>query len=167
MTFDSSFNQSHKKMKKLFVFISLCAVVAAQSSAPDFADSNPPEQVKTAFTEKFPEAKKVEWEFEKDQSWEAEFQLSGKEYSASFSAEGQWMETEYEIKTKEIPSEIKGLLDARFKDYDIEEAEISERPAGKFYEFKLEVDDKETELLIDPQGKITIQATKEGEEHED
>ncbi len=61
----------------------------------------PPEQVKKAFTEKFPSAESVEWELEDDTIWEAEFFLNGKEITAIFSAGGKWLKTEEETDEEE------------------------------------------------------------------
>jgi len=61
-----------------------------------------PEKVKSAFAGKFPNASSVKWDKENDEEWEAEFKMDGKEYSANFTVDGNWKETEYEIKKSEI-----------------------------------------------------------------
>ena len=50
--------------------------------------------------------------------------MNGQEYSANFSSDEIWMETEHEINKKDIPAAVKQTLDSKFNGYDIEEAEI-------------------------------------------
>ena len=102
---------------------------------------------------------------ENDSEWEAEFKWNGKEYSANFSTDGEWRETEYEIKENEIPSNIRAILDQNFSDYEIEEPEVAETPSGKSYEMEVEVGEEEYEVTIDPQGILTKK--KESEENDE
>ncbi|MFN8257596.1 MAG: PepSY-like domain-containing protein [Bacteroidales bacterium] len=131
------------------VFISLNAFGQANNKVP--------ENVKTAFTSKFPKATKVKWSKENDKEWEAEFKLYGKEYSANFDLDGNWMETEYEINSSEIPSAVKSTLDKDFAGYKIAESEISESSVGKVYEFELKKNGKKAEVSVDVNGKVLEQ----------
>jgi len=153
-------------MKKVM----LIAAVAMVFSLPAAAQkkNQVPEKVQVAFLEKFPEAKKVKWEQEENGLWEAEFKQDKKEYSASYKANGEWMETEYEIKESEIPKEIRLILDQHFTNYEIDEAELVETAAGKSYEFEMEIGELEYEVKIDAQGNVTKEIhTKKSEKHED
>lgn len=126
-----------------------------------------PAKIKTAFEQKFPTAQKVKWDKENETEWEAEFKMNGKEFSANFSSDGEWMETEYEIEKSEIPQIVKQTLDTEFAGYDIEEAEISETTDGKVYEFALEKDETEMEVAISPDGKVVKKEVKKEEDEED
>jgi len=139
-------------------------------SACGQADKNVPEKVKTAFAKKFENAKKVKWDKENETEWEAEFKMDGKKYSANFDLDGNWMETEYEIKKADIPAVVQATLDADFLGYKVEEAEVSETTDGKFYEFEIEKGKTEKEITIDESGKIVkddAQSEDEGEEDDD
>lgn len=125
-----------------------------------------PAKIKTAFEQKFPNAQKVKWDKENETEWEAEFKMNGKEFSANFSSDGEWMETEYKIEKSEIPQIVKQTLDNEFAGYKIEEAEISETTDGKVYEFALEKDETEMEVAISPDGKVVKKEVKK-EEDED
>lgn len=125
-----------------------------------------PQAITEAFSKKFPEAKKVKWDKENAAEWEAEFKMNGTEYSANFTSAGEWTETEHEIKTSEIPAAVKATLDQDFKDYEIEEAEISVTKEGKVYEFELEKDETALEVAIDVNGKIVTKEVKEEEEED-
>ena len=125
-----------------------------------------PDKVSSAFSKKFPDAKKIKWDKENKMEWEAEFKIDGKEYSANFDLDGNWMETEYEIKKSEIPAAVKATLDADYMGYKIEEAGISESANGKVYEFELKQGKKETEVVIDANGKV-MKDKEQGENEED
>jgi hypothetical protein len=154
-------------MKKLNVLTMLAITIALSSCAQNKSKQNAPQSVISSFTNKFPKAKKVEWSKENENEWEAEFKMNHMEYSANFSTNGEWLETEYEIKTSEIPSNIKNILDKNFEDYDIEDAEISETAQGKSYEFEIEVGEQEYEVTIDHKGNLTKKIEEENESDED
>ena len=61
-----------KTLKFAFLALIVSAFMACGS------DKSAPEAVKTAFDSKFPEASDVKWDLEKENEWEAEFQLEGK-----------------------------------------------------------------------------------------
>lgn len=77
------------------------------------------------------------------------------EYSANFDTEGNWKETEYEIKNSELPSNIRNILDKNFTDYEISDGEVVETSSGKSYELELEVGEEELDVTIDPLGNFT------------
>lgn len=128
---------------------------------------NVPGKVKTAFSQKFPNAKKVDWDKENGSEWEAEFRMNGKKYSANFDADGNWKETEYKIKKSEIPAAVSSTLENEYSGYEIEEAEISETPEGKFVEVEIENDDQEMEILFDMTGNVVKKEAEEEDEDDD
>ncbi len=152
-------------MKNLTLIAVLAVAFTMQSCSQKSDSKNTPEKVLTSFKTKFPDAKKVEWEMENDSEWEAEFKWNGKEYSANFSIEGQWIETEYQIKDSEIPSSIRAILDQNFSDYEIEDPEIAETPTGTSYEMEIEEGEEEYEVTIDTKGNLTKK--KESEEKDE
>ena len=113
-----------------------------------------PQVVKDSLAKKFPLAKKVDWEKESENEWEAEFKLNKLEYSANFLEDGTWKETEHEINMKDAPQNVLASLNSNFPEYEIEEAEISETVDGMFYEFEIEKGKSEMEVVIDESGKI-------------
>ncbi|WP_421871035.1 PepSY-like domain-containing protein [Marinoscillum sp.] len=125
-----------------------------------------PEKVLSAFNAKFPDAKKVEWEMEDEQEWEAEFKMDGRDYSANFSVAGEWMETEYAIESSELPTAVMTALNENYAAFEIEEAELAETKEGTSYELELEVGDEEFEVTITAAGQIES-TQKESEEEDD
>ncbi|WP_140160616.1 PepSY-like domain-containing protein [Algoriphagus antarcticus] len=138
-------------MRKSISFVAASMLLTASACA-----QNPevPEVVKTAFSQKFPDAKKVNWDMEDASSWEAEFKLNGMEYSSNFNLKGDWLETEHEIKKSELPTSIKEILDQNFMGFKVKEAEISEKADGTVYELAVEKGEEEWELVFDMDGKL-------------
>ena len=158
-------------MKKL-VFIGLITLgFSAPSIAQHKSQAVLPKIVLQAFNERFPDAKRVDWEQENDQEWEAEFKWNHTKYSANFNLEGKWLETEHEIEPTDIPTNILNSLAAHLKKqdylkYDIEEAELVETPEGTAYELEIEANNMEYEVYINPLGQIKIESEHE-EQDED
>ena len=125
-----------------------------------------PQKVKDAFVKKFPTAKKVKWEKENTNEWEAEFKMNKVEYSANFLEDGSWTETEHEIEKKDVPQNVMSALKTAFPNYEVEEVELSETPKGTAYEFEIENDETEMEVAINSNGKI-IKQEKADKDEED
>jgi ribosome-associated toxin RatA of RatAB toxin-antitoxin module len=151
-------------MNTLKLFVVAFAAISFTACAQK---QNVPEKVSKAFEQKFPTAQKVKWDKENESEWEAEFKMDGEEYSANFSTDGLWKETEYEIEESAIPAIVKQTLESEFAGYEIEEAEISETAEGIVYEFALENDDQEMEVAIAPDGTVKKKDVKTEEKEED
>lgn len=128
-------------------------------------DKQVPDAVKSAFTQKFPTVTKVKWDKENKNEWEAEFQYNGKETSVNFDNNGSWLETEYEVALKDVPSIVKSTLDKNFSGYKIKESEISESASGKLYEFEIKKGADKLEVGIDLNGVVVKkEVEKKGED---
>ena len=152
-------------MKKSIMIMSLLLGFGVMSYA-----QSAPSAVKSAFEKKFPNAKSVEWKKENDSEWEAEFKLNGVEYSANFSNDGTWKETEHEIKESELPNAVKNTLNDQFGDYKVEDVEMIETPGFSGYEIEIEKGKETIELVIDNSGKVLkkkVETESEEEEDED
>ncbi len=151
-------------MKNLFLISIVFAIFSFSACGQK---ENVPVKVKTAFEQKFPNATKVKWEKENDTEWEAEFRMNNNEYSANFDNKGNWLETEYEVEMKDIPEAVKSTLDNEFASYEIEVSEVSENAEGTFYEFELEKDETEMEVVIDQSGKVVKKEVETEDDEED
>lgn len=153
-------------MKKLLMIAAVLGLFSCNSFGQK--GKNVPEVVKNAFAQKFPQATGVKWDKENDKEWEAEFKINGKEASANYDMNGTWLETEYEISMKEVPTAVKNTLDKDFAGYKIKESEISETAKGKLYEFEIQKDDNKLEVGIDESGVIVKkEVEKKGKDGED
>ena len=111
------------------------------------AEKIPPQAVLTAFQQKFPAIKDIDWENEKNGEWEAEFEMNGTEMSANFTPDGKWLETEKEIKFTDLPAPVQDAL----KGKKVKELAKIERADGTTI-FEAEV--KHKDLLFDTAGKM-------------
>lgn len=128
-----------------------------------------PEKIKTAFKEKFPDAKSVRWGNEEKNEWEAEFVMDGKKMSAVFNNDGKWLESEIKVNKNKLPKAVITALNNDYKGYRIIVAEYDETPDYKVYEIRFELDEKNMELVIDDYGTIVKKEiiVEENEENEE
>lgn len=116
------------------------------------AQKTPPQAVVTAFNQKFPGVKDVDWGKEKNGEWEAEFDQGKEEMSANFSADGKWLETETEIAVSALPQAIRDYVKANFKGKKIREAAKIVKEDGKMmYEAEVK---GQGDLIFDAEGKF-------------
>lgn len=150
------------------IFIMACTIVfILQSCIKKSVEKGIPERVKLGFDEKFPGATGTTWRMENDLEWEATFKWKEKEYSANFSNEGKWLETEHMIMETEIPSNIRAILDQNFLNYRIEEPEIVETASGIYYEMEIETDKDVLEISIDSKGVLTREKENDEDNEDD
>lgn len=156
--------------KTLFIIAFLGGFVftACSKNGTD-KDEQAPEVVQKAFDAKFPNAKSVEWDKENDQEWEAEFKMDGKSYSANFSLDGTWLETESEMKAKDLPAKVQEAITTNFSGYKIESAELAESPERTAYEVEIQNDKETLEVVFDANGNVLKkkQVEEEDEDEED
>lgn len=147
-------------MKKIIIFagISLLGLQAYAQKVPA--------SVQKAFDQKFPNTKGVKWEKEK-KSYEAEFMSNGKEVSAEFSPEGQWLQTEREIQINELPAAIQTAIKSKFAGYNLKEAEIVENKNGKNYQVELLKGKEEIEAQFSENGTLLSQEKETKEKNDD
>jgi len=117
-----------------------------------------PENVKAVFEKMFPEAKSIKWSAEDSKTWEAEFKMKCKKMSANFDGDGKWMETETEMKARNLPDNVLNVVKTEFPGYRIDEACLVESPDMKAYEIEIEKKEAgkeiELEVLVSADGKI-------------
>jgi len=120
-----------------FVFISCQhGELAAQ------ADSTP-EVVLASLAAKYPGAKKVKWNRDRNNSHEAHFRLNGVKLRADFNPDGSWIETERSLEWEDLPDEVQAAIKSEYKKDDIVELEFTDNAKkGEFYDVEL-----------DPKGK--------------
>lgn len=149
-----------KSLKIVLAGVFACSLLAFTTASVDKV----PQKVKDAFAQKFPEAKSVKWDRESQNEWEAEFKMDRMEYSANFTNDGTWQETEHEIEEAQVPANVMQSLEYNFKGYSIQEAEISETQQGMVYEFEIKKDRSEMEVALDANGKVIRKAESDEED---
>ena len=157
---------NHNTMKQ--ILFSLLALTAIFFSCESAKETITPDQVPAAVQQAFAAAHpntKVEWEAEDDGTFEAEFKMDGEEASADYSATGELMETEVEIKKKALPAAVLAAIAEQFPGHEIEEAARITYPDGRIaYEAELEgKDDKKFDAIFSADGTL-LERIEFGEE---
>jgi len=113
-----------------------------------------PHNIKTSFLDIEPTASKIHWSIDED-IYRVKYQLKSKTTTSYFDIDGNWLETEYEINTKELPEAILKTLEEKLSEYsivDIELVKTKEHPV--LYEVDLKKNNKFYDILFDKTGKI-------------
>ena len=126
-------------MKKLFVACSaicIATLAVGQSKEVKIEAKDVPEAITKKFTAFYSDVKKVKWE--KDSIWyEAEFVQNKTETSVTFSADGNIIEKEWEIKKTEFPKAVSDSLAKNFAGFKIEEVSKVEKSGLVIYEAEI------------------------------
>ena len=113
-----------------------------------------PEAVTKAFAAKFPNVTKVGFDKEGNGEYEAEFKVNGVKMSANFKATGEWVETETEIPTAQLPEKVAAAIKTAHPKSKIVGAAKIETTNGMRYEADLKRGGRKAEVLYDENGKF-------------
>jgi uncharacterized membrane protein YkoI len=119
-----------------------------------YSQSRVPAVVKTAFNKKFPNVKKAHWAMEGKTEWEAEFKMNGKDMSANFDLQGNWKETETNLKDTRLSMKAMETLSSQFPGYTVKDVAFTETPKYSAYEIVIEKGESKLEVTIDKQGNL-------------
>ena len=133
-------------------FILIAALLALSFTA--YSQTNVPVVVKTAFNKKFPTFKKAHWSREGKTEWEAEFTTNGKDMSANFDMQGNWKETETNLKGTRLSTKAMETLSSQFPGYTVKDVAFTETPKYSAYEIVIEKGKSKQEVTIDKQGNL-------------
>lgn len=151
-------------MKSLTSFV-VVAIAIGFFSLTACTQTQVPKKVTAAFMAKFPTAKHVEWGKESATEYEAEFKMNGTEMTASFDANGKWMETETEISEKDLPKIVKESIAKDFPGCDIKETAKILKTDGTTFEAELEKGETTLDAIYSQDGKL-IKKISQKEENE-
>jgi hypothetical protein len=148
----------------------LMGMLGATSLSAFSQTVTPPMNIEKSFNTKAPSAERVEWKYDEgDNRWEVDYEKDGTDCSMAFSRSGDWLETEMEMKMKDIPEAVRATIKSDFADYDIDEVEYVETPEGSFYELEAATkegdEEKQYEIKISPEGEV-VSKTEEQKEAE-
>jgi uncharacterized membrane protein YkoI len=115
-----------------------------------------PDAVKVRFTETYPTAAKVDWDVEQG-NYEAEFEVSGRERTALFSAEGNLLRYTEEIEEQYLPDAALEEIRVNYNQYKLDEVHRVQENEKTFYEVELEQNNQDRRLLFDSNGSLLQQ----------
>lgn len=137
-TFAIILNDNNMKRPSNVLAIALIAAIGLSSCKENTKDEEKiPENIQSAFKQKFPNAANVKWEKNCDNTWEAEFVMTGNKHSAQYKPDSNWYETEYVITISKVPDVIKANVASRYPGYKIVKAEVVITSWGEQYELQL------------------------------
>jgi Putative beta-lactamase-inhibitor-like, PepSY-like len=142
--------QNKKYMKKFIFSLSfLAGTMTSIAVAQDLQSKDVPEAVKTAFTKKYPDAKKVSWEKEKG-NYEANWGgKSGEDSSVTFTPSAIFVEIVVTIPVSQLPSGVAPYVNNHYKGAKIREAgKVTDAAGRQMYEAEI----KGKDLIFDENG---------------
>jgi hypothetical protein len=115
-----------------------------------------PPAAKAHFTKLHPNATHISWQKEGADKYEVEFKDKHQEYSATYSAKGDLLETEREIKQDVLPVAVLAAAQKiNPKAKLVEFAEITRADKKVVYEVELKEKGKSTDVLFTQDGVVT------------
>jgi hypothetical protein len=135
----------------------LVFAIIISSTSTVFAVS-PPLLVTQAFNQKFPNVTNVEWEKENAHEYEVEFKWNGESYSANFTDDAKWLETESVISFSQLPDKIQQGFSKDYPNVKLKEVSRIEKPENKTgYEIEFRKGLKKHELSYSADGIETTE----------
>lgn len=135
------------------VFALSISVMSCQENNKE--EDTVPEAVKTAFQKKYPGENDPDWEKDDHGYWESHFKKDGEKYRADFNADGTWVETENDVKKKELPEVILNIIERDYSEYEITEVEhVQSATKGEFFDVEFKQKGKNKDVMFKPDGTI-------------
>jgi hypothetical protein len=134
--------------------ILLVALGQANADEDDLSRDQVPKVVIIAFEKAYPNAKEIKFEketFEGKAAFEVEYKENGKEHDLIYSDDGTLLQKEEEIDSKSLPESITQIINKKYPQAEIKEAEKLMKPDSIVigYEVEIETADKKVELELD------------------
>lgn len=142
-------------MKKTVLF-SLLFIAIVSSYTATAQIRKIPAEVTNAFSEKYADAKNVEWK-DKLSNFAAAFEWKGDKYEARFNKKGEWINTEKEMDVNDLPDNVKdGLTKSKYADWEVKNIYRIDLPGDKIQYHLLVVKTtvQKKNLLFNDAGKL-------------
>lgn len=141
------------KTKAMIGTALLCATFVFTSCDNDDDRYLPESAVLQAFSAKYPNAKRTEWESKYGYK-KAEFHIGSQELEAWFDAQGNWLLTETDISYNALPQAVKDAFKAgQYAAWKVDDVDMLERPdAPTVYVIEVEKGGQEVELHYTADG---------------
>ncbi|MBK9018297.1 MAG: PepSY-like domain-containing protein [Saprospiraceae bacterium] len=122
---------------------------------PSCQFAQPPAKVLHSFQKKYPAAKEVSWNIDRNERHEADFSLNGIHYRADFNSDGAWVETERSVDWKDLPEATKAAFLSEDTKKDVIEIELVEHhQQGEFYDIEYKTGNGKQDIRITAAGKV-------------
>ena len=115
-----------------------------------------PAEVTNSFSEKYPDAKNVEWK-DKLSNFSAGFEWKDGKYEAHFNKKGEWLSTDKEIDINDLPAKVKDGFDkSKYSDWETKNVYRIDMPDDKI-NYRVHVSKSTIQkkiLLFNEKGKL-------------
>ena len=142
-------------MRKTFLFTALLLATSYLFSAHAQIRKIPSE-VTNAFSEKYGDAKNVEWS-DNLSTFTASFEQDGHKYKAQYNKKGEWKGAEKELTIEDLSSTVKdGFNKSKYADWKVKSVTQVESPGDKI-QYRVHViksDLKQKNLTFNEKGKL-------------
>lgn len=136
----------------------IIALTTTGAIAQDIPQSQVPAVVVNSFQQKFPKAKKVDWEL-KGNIYEAEFEIGlfGTDQEAWFQQNGKLVRYKTDFGKRDLPNKVLDRVKRDFPGYSIEDVTKITAEQKVSYAFEVKNRNDEWKLVLDPQGNVLKQ----------
>lgn len=144
-------------MKNVSVLILglLCFGILSCQEKKEEKNNEVPQAVRLSFQKKYPGEDDPDWKLDDHGYWESHFKQDGEKYRADFNADGTWVETENDIKKKNLPEAIKKVIKEKYPDEEITEVEhVLNAEKGEFYDVEFKRKGKNMDVMFRKDGSI-------------
>ncbi|AHM62689.1 hypothetical protein D770_22210 [Flammeovirgaceae bacterium 311] len=144
-------------MKKLVILSLTLAGIAGMSGCDgNWYKTNVPEAVEKSFINMHPTAERVEWDVVQG-FYEVDFEISTRERSAVFSADGTLIKYSEEIQDQYLPAAALEYLQEKYANQNIDEVHRVLQNQKTFFKVELENENDELVLLFNEKGLLQEQ----------
>lgn len=141
-------------MKKILVMMIVLSIGFVFSSTAQIRKI--PAEVTNAFSEKYPDAKDVEWK-DNLSFFIVAFEKDGENLEARFNKKGEWQSTEKLIEADDLPEKVEdGFEKSKYSDWEVKSVYKIELPKDEL-QYRLRVaksDIQQRNLLFNEKGKL-------------
>jgi len=141
-------------MKKILVMMIVVSIGFVFSSTAQIRKI--PAEVTNAFSEKYPDAKDVEWK-DNLSFFIVAFEKDGENLEARFNKKGEWQSTEKLIEADDLPGKVEdGFEKSKYSDWEVKSVYKIELPKDEL-QYRLRVaksDIQQRNLLFNEKGKL-------------
>ncbi len=130
---------------------------AGNAWSRDIRESKVPPAVRTAFKSKYTNAHVQEWEWKKKEGqYKAGFMQNGRKHEVYFTAAGNWLYTECDLKHEELPQPVKNYIaKSKYATWELDDVEERSSPEqAKFYKVEVEQGNNEMNLYFLADGTL-------------
>jgi hypothetical protein len=143
-----------KNTKPLFGTLPICFIALLGFACSRNPGVQPPEAVTSAFASRFSNTDRVEWD-SASQEYRAVFNAAGHPVTAFFSPDGNWLKTETEMITSELPSVVVQTIVGAFHGNNIvKTARVDSAGNVTYYRLNIRRKSKTTVVRLSSGGVI-------------